>query len=144
MKFKRRVMSALLLASLFITSIVAYAASESIDGGSGSWYGGITSSHVVYSKVWDHKVDGRRYNVTVWVKDDNGDRDEVTGTTNGVNAAGEVKVTKTASYDHWFTPNKAGYKDLSVITNYSMGNYNEMYIAPTPTEFEVNLWDELQ
>lgn len=144
MKFKRRVIGALLLASLFITSIVAYAASESFDGGSGYWYGGITDNHVIYSKVWDRKVDGRRYNVTVWVKDDNGDRDEVTGTTNGVDAAGEVKVTKTASYNHLFTPNKAGYKNLSVITNYSMDNYNEMYIAPIPTEFEANLWDELQ
>lgn len=142
MKLKNKIISSLLLASVLGTSIVAYAASESLDGGSGSWYGGI-DNHVVYSKVWDHKVDGRRYHATVWVKDDNGDRDEVTGTTNGVDEDGEVKVTKTASYDHWFTPNKAGYKNFSIITNYSM-DYEEMNTATTPAEFEVNLWDELQ
>ena len=74
------------------------------------------NNHVVYSKVWDHKVDGRRYHATVWVKDDNGDRDEVTGTTNGVDTL--AVIVKTASYDHWFTPNKAGYKNFSVITSY--------------------------
>lgn len=142
MKLKNKIISSLLLAGVLVTSITVYAASESLDGGSGAWYGGI-DKHVVYSKVWDRKVDGRRYHATVWVKDDNGDRDEVTGTTNGVDAAGEVKVTKTASYDHWFTPNKAGYKNFSVITNYSM-DYNEMDTAPTPAELEVNLWDELQ
>lgn len=143
MKLKNKIISSLLLASVLVTPIAAYAASKSLDGGSGSWYGGI-DNHVVYSKVWDHKVDGRRYHATVWVKDDNGDRDEVTGTTNGVDADGEVIVTKTASHDHWFTPNKAGYKDFSVITkNYSM-DYNEMNTAPAPAELEVNLWDELQ
>ncbi|HEW2234953.1 TPA: hypothetical protein V0M64_000573 [Streptococcus pneumoniae] len=142
MKLKNKIIGSLLLASVLITPIAVYAASESLDGGSGSWYGGI-DNHVVYSKVWDHKVDGRRYHATVWVKDDNGDRDEVTGTTNGVDAAGEVIVTKIASYDHWFTPNKAGYKNFSVITSYSM-DYNEMNNAPTPAELEVNLWDELQ
>lgn len=117
MKLKNKIISSLLLASVLITPIAVYAASESLDGGSGSWYGGI-DNHVVYSKVWDHKVDGRRYHATVWVMDDNGDRDEVTGTTNGVDAAGEVIVTKTASYNRWFTPNKAGYKNFSVITSY--------------------------
>ncbi|UEA31929.1 hypothetical protein [Granulicatella elegans] len=142
MKFKNKVISSFLLVSALVTPIVAYAAKESLDGGSGTWLGGI-DNHVVYSKVWDNKVDGRRYHVTVWVKDDNGDKDELTGTTYGVKEAGEVKITKTASYDHWFTPNKAGYKNFSVITNYSM-DYNEMDTAPTPAELEVNLWDELQ
>ncbi|HFZ7228094.1 MULTISPECIES: hypothetical protein [Bacillota] len=142
MKLKNKIISSLLLSSVLITPIAAYAASESLDGGSGSWYGGI-DNHVLYSKVWDHKADGRRYHATVWVKDDNGDRDEVTGTTNGIDADGEVIVTKSASYDHFFTPNKAGYKDYAVITNRSM-DYNEMSTAPTPVELEVDLWDELQ
>ena len=121
--------------------VVAFAASESIDGGSGSWYGGIDSNHKIYSKVWDHKVDGRRYSVTVWVKDDNGDKDSVTGTTNGVDAAGEVKVTKTASYDHIFTPNKAGYKDLTVVVSRSAGA--DVKVAPAaPSSYEVELWED--
>ncbi|HHW71262.1 MAG TPA: hypothetical protein GX392_08050 [Clostridiales bacterium] len=122
--------------------VVAFAASESIDGGSGSWHGGIDESvQKIYSKVWDHKVDGRRYTVTVWVQDDNGDKDSVTGTTNGVDAAGEVKVTKTASYDHIFTPNKAGYKNLSIVTSRS-GNTDTQLAPGTPTLYEVELWDE--
>ena len=100
MKTGKRILSCLFALSICAAmSVVAFAASESIDNGSGSWYGGI-DNHTIYSKVWDHVVDGRRYNVTVWVQDDNGDKDSVTGTTNGVDAAGEVKVTKTASYDH--------------------------------------------
>lgn len=118
MKKRKRILSGLLAVAICAAlPVVAFAASESIDGGSGSWYGGIDDdTQKIYSKVWDHKVDGRRYNVTVWVSDDNGDKDSVTGTTNGVDAAGEVKVTKTASYDHIFTPNKSGYKDLTVVT----------------------------
>ena len=138
MKLKNKIISSLLLTSILVTPIMAYAASESLDAGSGSWYGGI-DKHVVYSKIWDHKRDGRRYHATVWVKDDNGDRDEVTGTTNGIDKKGEVKVTKIASYDHWFTPNKAGYKNFAVVTNYRM-----MDTVPNHTELEVNLWNELQ
>lgn len=141
MKLKNKIISSLLLASVLVAPIAVYAASESLDGG-GYWYGG-KDNHVVYSKIWDHKVDGRRYHATVWVKDDNGDRDEITGTTNGVKEDGEVKVTKSASYDHWFTPNKAGYKDFFIVTNYS-ADYEEMNTVQTPTELEVNLWDELQ
>lgn len=141
-KTRKRILSALLAASICAAMpVVAFAASESIDGGSGSWYGGIDSNHKIYSKVWDHKVDGRRYSVTVWVKDDNGDKDSVTGTTNGVNAAGEVKVTKTASYDHVFTPNKAGYKNLTVVVSRSAGA--DVKVAPAaPSSYEVELWED--
>lgn len=143
MKTRKRILSGLLTLSVCAAlSTVAFAASESIDGGSGSWYGGTDKGEQkIYSKVWDHKVDGRRYTVTVWVVDDNGDKDSVTGTTNGVDAEGEVKVTKTASYDHIFTSNKAGYKDLSVVTSRSGGT--DTQLAPgTLTSYEVELWDE--
>lgn len=39
MKLKNKIISSLLLSSVLITPIAAYAASESLDGGSGSWYG---------------------------------------------------------------------------------------------------------
>ena len=120
MKAGKRILCSLLAVCVCVAApMVVFAASESIDGGSGSWYGGIDDNQKIYSKVWDHKVDGRRYTVTVWVADDNGDKDSVTGTTNGVNDEGEVKVTKTASHDHIFIPNKAGYKDLSIVTSRS-------------------------
>lgn len=139
----------LALCMVFALSLTAFAASESIDGGSGSWYGGIIEAadekdNRIYSKVWDHKVDGRRYTVTVWVKDDNGDKDSVTGTTNAVDAAGEVKVTKIASYDHWYRPNKAGYKDLSIVTSRAANADSSMLDPSTPTSFEVELWDEVR
>ncbi|WP_283619253.1 hypothetical protein [Flavonifractor plautii] len=143
MKTGKRILSCLFALSICAAmSVVAFAASESIDNGSGSWYGGI-DNHTIYSKVWDHVVDGRRYNVTVWVQDDNGDKDSVTGTTNGVDAAGEVKVTKTASYDHIFTPNKAGYKDLTVMVTRS-GMADMQLAADTSSSFEVELWDEME
>ena len=74
MKTRKRILSGLLTLSVCAAlSTVAFAASESIDGGSGSWYGGIDKGEQkIYSKVWDHKVDGRRYTVTVWVVNDNG------------------------------------------------------------------------
>ena len=98
-------------------SAVAFAASESINGGLAEWYGGIDDdSNKIYSKVWDLKNDGIRYNVTVWVQDDNGDKSTKVGTTSGVKAAGEVKVTKTATYDHWLTTNKCGYKNVNIIS----------------------------
>lgn len=143
MKAKKRILSGLLaLCVCAALSVVAFAASESIDGGSGSWYGGIDKNvQQIYSKVWDHEVDGRRYTVTVWVQDDNGDKDSVTGTTNGVDDEGEVKVTKTASYDHIFKPNKAGYKDLSIVTSRSAAT--DTQLAPeTAASYEVELWDE--
>ncbi len=144
MKIRKRILSGLLAVSLCAAMpLVAFAASESIDNGAGSWYGGIDEENSkVFSKVWDHTVDGRRYNVTVWVTDDNGDKDSVTGTTNGVDAAGEVKVTKTASYDHWFTPNRAGYKDLTVVVSRSADA--GVKLSPgVPSSYEVELWEEV-
>lgn len=115
MKFNKSVVS-VITACMIVTSFtaVAMAASASLDGEKCTWYGGI-SEKKIYSKVWDREKDGRRYNVTVWVKDDNGDTDSRTGTTSGVDAAGEVKVTKTATYDHPFKANKSGYKDFSIV-----------------------------
>lgn len=141
MKTRKRILGGLLAVSICVAlPIVAFAASKSIDGGSGSWYGGIDNNKQIYSKVWDHVVDGRRYKVTVWVSDDTGDKDSVTGTTNGIDEAGEVKVTKTASHDHIFTRNKAGYKDLTVVTSRSSMANTEL-VPGTPSSFEVELWN---
>lgn len=117
MNIKKRVLCGLMsLAIVAAIPVVALAAnsSESIDGSRASWYGGISSGKI-YSKVWDHVVDGRRYTVTVWAQDDNGHKDSVRGTTNGVNADGQVIVTKTATYNHLFVHNKCGYKNVSYV-----------------------------
>lgn len=143
MTISKRVVGSLLALSMCAVPVVAFAAgssSESFDAGCGSWYGGITTNHTIYSKVWDRKEDGRRYTVTVWVQDDKGYKDTVTGTTNGVDAAGEVKVTKTASYNNIFAPNRAGYKDLSISTTRS--GDSDTKLTDTQTSFEVELWDE--
>lgn len=116
MKFKRSVKSVLAVCVMvMVFSVVVMAASESLDGSRCTWYGGIDDEDVIYSKVWDHIVDGTRYTVTVWAMDDNGDKDSRTGTTNGVDADGEVIVTKDATYDHLITPNKCGYKEFSPV-----------------------------
>lgn len=114
----KRIICVLLVACILVAiPIIAYAYNESsLDGGRASWYGGINSNDKIYSKVWDHKVDGRRYHVTVWVQDDNGNKTTKTGTTNGVDSAGQVIATRKATYNHLFATNKSGYKNLSMIT----------------------------
>ena len=116
---RKQIVGAVLTVAMCLTfSGVVMAADSSrevIDDDRASWYGGITDKDIIYSKVWDHKVDGKRYKVTVWVKNDNGSKEEKRGTTSGVDEAGEVKITKDATYDHLFTTNKAGYKNLEII-----------------------------
>lgn len=138
MKLKNKaMMSGVLLASIFVSPMAMYAASQSLDSGSATWYGGVYNESLVYSKLWDHVVDGRRYQVTVWVADDTGDKDELTGQTTDVDAAGQVKLTKPATYEHKTVPNRAGYKDFAILQGKT-----PFLDDGTPTELEVELWDE--
>ncbi len=129
----------ILLICMVLVPVTIFAGSRSIDGGSGSWYGGIDeNTDTIYSKVWDHKVDGRRYQVTVWAMDDTGYRDEVTGTTTGVDARGEVIVTKKATHNRLLRKNECGFKDLSIITSYGfrIEDYNSLNTI-TELQFEI-------
>lgn len=145
MKLKNKAMSVVLLTSIFVSPMAMYAASQSLDSGNATWYGGIYND-LVYSKLWDHVVDGRRYQVTVWVADDTGDRDELTGKTTDVDAAGQVKITKPATYKYKIFPNRAGYKDFVVLPERTLflddGTPTELEAEFWDTEFEVELWDE--
>ncbi|MGE7920352.1 hypothetical protein ACQKM9_15645 [Viridibacillus sp. NPDC093762] len=97
-------------------SVVAMAASESLNGGGATWYGGEDGDGILYSKLWDRKSDGVKYEVRVWVQDDKGQKSEKTGTTSGVDAAGEVKVTRASTHSNPFVPEKSGYNDFKAIT----------------------------
>lgn len=116
MKFKKCITS--VLTACAITSaltIAAMAASESLNGGGATWYGGEDSENILFSKIWDNASDGLRYNATVWVQDDKGGKSEITGTTTGVGASGEVKVTRGATHSNPFVAEKSGYKNFSVV-----------------------------
>ena len=111
----------------------------SIDGGNGSWHGGVNDSGtIVYSKIWDHTVDKRAYSATVWVKNALGSGNEKTGTTYGVNEQGEVKITCKAEFSP-FAKNKAGYKDLSIVNLEARQAHLRDTTAPSSfeAEFEV-------
>ncbi|WP_110114472.1 hypothetical protein [Bacillus sp. CGMCC 1.16541] len=104
-----------LLAACVMTlgfSTVAMAASESLNGGGATWYGGENADGILYSKLWDRKSDGIVYSVTVWVTDDKGTTSQKSGTTSGVDAAGEVKVTRASTHSNPFVPERTGYKDF--------------------------------
>lgn len=107
-----------LLAACMVSSIVtitALAASESINGGGATWYGGEDSEGILFSKVWDNKADGIVYDCTVWVQDDKGNKSEKSGTTSGVEEAGEVKVTRASTHSNPFVPEKCGYSKATAV-----------------------------
>ena len=106
-----------LLAGITLTSVVsvaAMAASQSLNGGTATWYGG-EADNIIYSKIHDNLNDGLRHKATVWVENDKGNRNEKTGTTNGVGARGEVKTTIGATHSNPFVKEKSGYKNYSVV-----------------------------
>lgn len=115
-KFKKGVTS--LLTACLVSSIVtitALAASESINGGGATWYGGEDSEGILFSKVWDNKADGIVYDCLVWVQDDKGTRSEIAGTTNAVGEPGEVKVTRAATHSNPFVAEKTGYRYANAV-----------------------------
>ena len=93
-------------------SVVAMAASESLNGGGATWSGGENADGILFSQLRDNKNDGIVYDITVWVTDDKGVTSQKAGTTNAVGAAGQVKVTRAATHSNPFVADKAGYKDF--------------------------------
>ena len=138
MKHRKLVLGliAVSIASTMAFSVHAEDTRISIDGGNGSWHGGVDEKeNEVYSKIWDHVVDGRAYQATVWVKNALGKGDENPGKTYGVNKAGELKVTYPAAYS-LFSKNKAGYKDRVVVDAYARQKYQKDTTAPSSFEAE--------
>lgn len=112
---RKRIISLLAVGALIsVTSITAMAASESLNGGAASWYGG-ESDNILYSKLQDNKNDGLRHKATVWVKNDKGNRNTKTGTTSGVGSRGQVKTTIGATHSNPFVVEKTGYNNYSVV-----------------------------
>lgn len=103
------------LLSVMLTA-TAFAATESLNNGGATWYGGEDGEGILYSRLEDNKADNLRYKVTVWVKSDTGLKSEKTGTTNGVGKSGSVEVTRASTHKKPFTPEKAGYKDFEVVS----------------------------
>jgi hypothetical protein len=114
-RFKKVVTSLLAACMMSLTfSVVAMAASESLNGGGATWYGGEDADGILYSKLWDNASDGLVYTVTVWVTDDKGGTSQKTGTTTAVGEPGEVKVIRAATHSNPFVAEKCGYKDFVV------------------------------
>lgn len=122
MKFNniKKNFTGLIVASLITcgASTVAMAASQSLNGGGATWYGGEDGNGILYSKLYDNKTDGVIYSVTVWVKDDKGTTSQKSGTTSGVGSAGQVKVTRASTHSNPFVAEKTGYKDFVVKSAY--------------------------
>lgn len=95
-------------------SVVAMAASESLNNGGATWSGGENEDGILYSQLRDNKSDGLVYDVKVWVQDDKGIKKEKTGTTTGVGAAGQVRVSKAATHSNPFVAEKVGYNNFVV------------------------------
>ncbi|HAV90046.1 MAG TPA: hypothetical protein DCW44_02065 [Eubacterium sp.] len=113
-KFKKTVACLLMATTVLGAATLAYAGSETLNGGGASWHGGIDDG-TIYSYVDDEAEDGVRYKVTVWCKSDDGLKTEVTGTTNGVREKGRVKATRAATDKSWFEVNRCGYKNFSCV-----------------------------
>ncbi|CDF58770.1 hypothetical protein [Thermobrachium celere] len=112
MNFKKLTSSLLLI--MLMTVILVFGASESLNNGGATWSGGIRDN-IVFSQIVDNKVDGLAYKATVWVQNDEGTRNEVTGRTTGFGESGKIYVQIGATYKHIFEPNRAGYKNLEII-----------------------------
>ena len=143
MKHRKLVLGliAMSIASTMAFPVHAEDTQISIDGGNGSWHGGVDESeNLVYSKIWDHVFDNHAYQATVWVKNALGKGDENPGRTYGINEAGELKVTYAATYSP-FSKNKAGYKDLVIVDTYARQKYLKDTTAPSSFEAEFEFTD---
>lgn len=138
MKYRKFISTLLAVAMISTMTLEVHAEDSriSLDGGNGSWHGGVTDDGVtVYSKIWDHVVNNEAFKATVWVKDALGRREEKTGETYGVNKEGELKITCEAVYSP-FNKNKAGYKDLSIVKVNARQVYRRDMTAPSSFEAE--------
>jgi hypothetical protein len=113
MKIRRRLVCFVYVCTaILIFSASVFAATESLNGGGATWYGGENTDEVLFSILRDNYVDGIRFKVTVWVKNDKKVKKEKTGITNGVGKKGEVKVTMASTHSNPFVPERTGYKDF--------------------------------
>ena len=99
----------------FAASISAFAASQDLNNGGGTWSGGENADGILYSKVVDNKNDGIRFHATVWVKSDDGAYKDKTGTTNAVGNAGKIYVSKAATHKKPTVTEKCGYKNYYTV-----------------------------
>lgn len=107
---------ALLVTMSFGMSATVFAGSEkSISGDAAKWLGGENSDGDLYSIIRDLKKDGLRFSGTVWVKSDDGQKKEKTGTTTGVGKTGQVRVSKASTHQHPTVKEKTGYKNVVVV-----------------------------
>lgn len=113
---KKRILSIIFAAVICLSvPVVAFAASESICDGNGTWHGGFTTindEEYIYSKICDNVEDGYRYNGTVWAKNDKGHKKTLTSYTTDKGNAGAFQVTQIATHETIFA-NKCGYKDVT-------------------------------
>lgn len=143
MKYRKFVISLLTIVIVSTMALEVYAEDTRIpiDGGDGSWHGGVNDSgSTVYSYIWDHIVDRHAYKATVWVQDALGNKEEETGQTFAVNEEGEVRVTCPAQYS-LFSKNKAGYKNLEIVDLDARQVYLRDTTAPSSFEAEFDIPD---
>lgn len=103
------------MATMLVTATV-FAASESLNGGGATWSGGEDSEGILFSQLRDNKEDGVRYEVKVWVQSDDGQKSEKFGTTNGVGASGQVRVTRASTHSNPFVAEKTGYNSFKAVS----------------------------
>lgn len=111
---KSNIVTSLVLVGMM--SGVAMAASQVLNGGGATWYGGEDADDILFSKLWDNAADGIKYDVIVWCTDDKGGTSQKSGTTSGVGAAGEVKVIRASTHANPFVAEKCGYKNFVART----------------------------
>lgn len=141
MKYRKFTLSLLAMVIVSTMALEAYAEDTRIpiDGGNGSWHGGVNDrGTTVYSYIWDHVPNRHVYKATVWVKDALGHKEEKTGETFAVNEEGEIRVTCPAKYSP-ISKNKAGYKDLEIIDLDARQVYLRDTTAPSSFEAEFEI-----
>ena len=115
-KFKKAMVYVCTVVTLFGTTTAVYAgASKTLNGGGAKWTGGETSDGFLYSNLYDEKVDGIKYSVTVWVDPDWGSKKEKSGETTAKGKKGRVHVKKSATHKNPLIVEKCGYKNLKAI-----------------------------
>lgn len=82
---------------------------ERLGAGKAQWTGGENSRGMVYSKIRDAKKDNYRNYGTVWVRNDKGQSNHLTGHTTGLNTTIYTEIK--ATHKNPFVAEKAWYID---------------------------------
>ena len=115
-KFKKAMVYVCTVATIFGATTAVYAgAAKVLNGGGAKWTGGETSDGILYSNLYDEKVDGIKYSVTVWVDPDYSSKKENSGVTTDKGKKGRVHVAKAATHKNPFVAEKCGYKNFKAI-----------------------------